>query len=168
MARQIWIDGTETEIAAFVRQQDRRFCEAIVAAHPSLASGRQLLPPPRAKREIAALAVPVAEAPKRARDWLVLSDAGSLPQGEATNENTWPKWRQIASQVARKHGVSMADLVSHRRDKQIAAARQEAMWRLKAETSMTLPAIGRRFNRDHTTVLYSVRKYAQTAGSAAS
>lgn len=69
-------------------------------------------------------------------------------------------WKAIIRQVSEKHKVPLADIMSARRNKYIVAARYEAMYRLRYETTMSYPEIGRRVGgRDHTTVLYGVRKH---------
>jgi hypothetical protein len=51
------------------------------------------------------------------------------------------------------------DLVSARIGKPVARARQIAMWVMRSETALSLPAIGRMFgDRDHTTVLHACRR----------
>ena len=68
----------------------------------------------------------------------------------------------IQKQVAAYYQVSMRDLLSHRRDRNIVRPRQVAMYLSKELTPRSLPEIGRRFGgRDHTTVLYGVRKIAK-------
>jgi chromosomal replication initiator protein len=68
----------------------------------------------------------------------------------------------IQKEVSSFYGVSMRDLLSHRRDRLIVRPRQVAMFLAKELTTRSLPEIGRRFGgRDHTTVLYGVRKIAQ-------
>lgn len=55
--------------------------------------------------------------------------------------------------------VGMSDLKSARRTDNIVRPRQIAMYLIKEYTTRTLPDIGRRIGgRDHTTVLYAVRK----------
>ena len=55
--------------------------------------------------------------------------------------------------------VRMADLNSQRRDRRVLWPRQIAIYLVKVSTSLSLPAIGRRFgNRDHTTILHSCRR----------
>jgi chromosomal replication initiator protein len=69
---------------------------------------------------------------------------------------------EIQKEVSSYYGVSMRDLLSHRRDRQIVRPRQIAMFLAKELTTRSLPEIGRRFGgRDHTTVLYGVRKIGQ-------
>jgi chromosomal replication initiator protein len=68
----------------------------------------------------------------------------------------------IQKKVALFYHVSMRDLLSHRRDRIIVRPRQVAMFLCKEMTTRSLPEIGRRFGgRDHTTVLYGVRRIAE-------
>ena len=61
--------------------------------------------------------------------------------------------------VARQYNVSRSDLLCSRRTANIVRPRQVAMYLAKILTLRSLPEIGRRFGgRDHTTVLYAVRK----------
>jgi hypothetical protein len=70
--------------------------------------------------------------------------------------------REIVREVARKHGVSVNDIVSERRPRAVVLARHEAMWRCKQETTCSLPQIGRAIGgRDHTTVLHGVRMHQE-------
>lgn len=69
-------------------------------------------------------------------------------------------WKRILLETCAKHNVSMIDLCSHRRFVKIVACRNEAMYRLRTETAMSLPAIGRRLGgKDHTTVLHGIRRH---------
>ena len=73
-----------------------------------------------------------------------------------------PSWRKIIREVAEKYDLTPDDLTGPCRRRMYAWPRQEAMWRCRAETNMSLPDIGRRFgNRDHSTVLFSVRAHAR-------
>lgn len=55
--------------------------------------------------------------------------------------------------------ISVQDLCSKTRTKEIANARQTAMFLCRELTSLSLPEIGRKFgNRDHTTVLHACEK----------
>jgi chromosomal replication initiation ATPase DnaA len=68
--------------------------------------------------------------------------------------------------VATRHGVSVADIKGATRVFHIVAARQEAMALVyKLRPDLSLPAIGRIFDRDHTTVLHAVRKLGVYRGS---
>ena len=69
-------------------------------------------------------------------------------------------WRQIVQEVADKHRVCFNDILSPRRNKESVAARHEAAWRMRKETTMSLPQIGQRLGgKDHTTVLYAIKRH---------
>jgi hypothetical protein len=80
-----------------------------------------------------------------------------------------PTMIEIAEDVARRHGLkSWKELRKHRRSRDIVFPRQEAMWRCREETEMSLPAIGRFFGGfDHTTVIHACRAYEKRNGSRA-
>ncbi len=65
---------------------------------------------------------------------------------------------KIVGEVARSYNVSEADIYSNRKTQQLALARQVAMYIVKEMTDLTYQAIGDHFGRDHTTVLYNVKK----------
>lgn len=70
--------------------------------------------------------------------------------------------KRICREVCERYGVSMELLISHRRDNGVVMARQEAMWRARHETVLSFPEIGRIMGgKDHTTVIYGVRKHAE-------
>jgi chromosomal replication initiation ATPase DnaA len=64
----------------------------------------------------------------------------------------------IQDEVCAAFEVSRMDLLSPRRAANLACARQIAMALAKHLTKRSYPEIGRRFERDHTTVLHAVRK----------
>jgi hypothetical protein len=69
-------------------------------------------------------------------------------------------WKDIVNEVCDKHGVSFEELISARRHMKIVYARQEAFWRFKNETTMSLPQMAKRLNRcDHSMSLHSIRRY---------
>lgn len=65
---------------------------------------------------------------------------------------------KIQRVVADYFGVTQMDMLSHRREVEIALPRQIAQYICKTLTLKSLPEIGRRFDRDHTSVLHAVRK----------
>ncbi|MBS8226160.1 chromosomal replication initiator protein DnaA [Vannielia litorea] len=66
---------------------------------------------------------------------------------------------EIQRRVCEHYNVRISDMTGPKRHRSIARPRQVAMFLAKGLTSRSLPEIGRRFgNRDHTTVLYAVRK----------
>ena len=65
----------------------------------------------------------------------------------------------IKKVVAEKWGVSVSDIDSERKQKEIVIPRQVAMYIAKTLTSKSLPEIGKTFGgRDHATVIYAVKK----------
>ncbi|MFZ5446276.1 MAG: chromosomal replication initiator protein DnaA [Myxococcota bacterium] len=64
----------------------------------------------------------------------------------------------IQREVARYYRLAVDELRGERRVKHVAHARQVAMYLCRTLTSASLPEIGKRFNKDHSTVLTSVRK----------
>ncbi len=64
----------------------------------------------------------------------------------------------IQGEVARFFKIPLAELKGERRTKNIAFARQVAMYLLRTLTHASFPAIGDSFNKDHSTVMSSVRK----------
>lgn len=69
-----------------------------------------------------------------------------------------PLIADVIRAAASAAGVSMRDLISHRRQLHLTFPRQCAIWVAYHATMRSLPEIGRRFgDRDHTTVLHAVR-----------
>ncbi len=64
----------------------------------------------------------------------------------------------IQREVARYYKLAVDELRGERRIKHVAHARQVAMYLCRTMTSASLPEIGKKFNKDHSTVLSSVRK----------
>ncbi len=58
--------------------------------------------------------------------------------------------------VEKKYGVTKAELIGKSRVKEVAQARHVTIHLIRTLTEMSLPAIGKLFNRDHTTVLSSL------------
>lgn len=76
------------------------------------------------------------------------------------------RWKQILLEVGAKYGFSIEEMTSIRRHKPLVAARHEAMWRMKNETNMSFPAIGRRMGRDHTTIMHGIRCHERSLSEA--
>jgi chromosomal replication initiator protein len=73
-----------------------------------------------------------------------------------------PRWLQIVDAVALECGVSRADILGPSRRARIAEARHLAIYVVHdVIRTLSLPVAGRLFGgRDHTTVLYALRKIA--------
>jgi len=61
----------------------------------------------------------------------------------------------IKKAVCEEHRISLWELASRRRSRYLSWPRQEAMWLTLKMTSMSLPEVGRHFDRDHTTVIHA-------------
>ena len=84
----------------------------------------------------------------------VLKDV--LPQKRAVDMDA------IQREVARFYKLSVEDLKGDRRTKHIAHARQVAMFLCRTLTGASFPEIGQKFEKDHSTVISSVRKVEGT------
>jgi hypothetical protein len=69
------------------------------------------------------------------------------------------KWRDIVNEEARAGDVTLQEILSRRRQASLVAVRRRICWRIKNETMMSYPQIGRVLNRDHTSILHHVHKY---------
>jgi chromosomal replication initiation ATPase DnaA len=70
-------------------------------------------------------------------------------------------WRHDLNEVALKHGVSPREILSPFRDKPIVSARYELFWRLRVERKYSFGRIGLLLDRDHSTVVYGVKRHAE-------
>lgn len=149
MSALLWKVGTEERLNEHVRKQDLRFQAAMRAELVRMAQerGMRLVQP----------SAPVEK--KRVRDIIVIprSEPSAFPMTES---------QRIIKEVCAKHQVSRAEIIGKQKSARVSAARQELFYRLKTETTLSLPLIGRKVGgRDHTTVLYGIRCHeARMAG----
>ena len=64
---------------------------------------------------------------------------------------------QIIDDVSQRSGITKEKIFSRNRRKEIAAARFACMYLLRKEAFLPLKAIGRLFDRDHTTAIHALR-----------
>lgn len=151
----IWIRGTDAQRRISMRRQTEALARALRFEHPELVIRK---PGHKPKPRIVY--------PKR-RDYLWLSSPG-FPVRRERPADAIASPRDIIRDVAADHGMTVAEMISHRREKRLVRARWEAAARLAAETPLSLQQIGRKLgNRDHTTILYAIRKYRQIASGPA-
>ncbi len=62
---------------------------------------------------------------------------------------------KIFTAVFKKYSIKKEDLIGTKRTKEIAFARHVSIYLIRSVTEMSLPNIGKIFNRDHTTILSS-------------
>ena len=60
---------------------------------------------------------------------------------------------RIIDRVSKKYGVSKEDIYGRKRTKTIAMARSIAIYIIKKITTLSFPAIGKIFDRDHSTII---------------
>ena len=63
---------------------------------------------------------------------------------------------KIINEVSRTYNVMPADVRGKKRNANVSAARQMAMYIIREITGMSMEAIGSEFGRDHSTVVYSI------------
>lgn len=66
---------------------------------------------------------------------------------------------KIVSEVARTYGAEPEEIYSKKQNALITEMRQMAMFIVRELTGLSTKAIGREFNRDHSTVVYSLEKF---------
>lgn len=71
----------------------------------------------------------------------------------------------IQEVVANYYNLSVDDLKSQRRTRNVALPRQIAMYLSRSLTSTSLPKIGEEFNKDHTTVMHAYSKIQEATES---
>ena len=72
--------------------------------------------------------------------------------------NALPTPNLIISQVCKFYNIDEAVLRGTQKNKGTAEARQVAMYLIRKLTNLSLPDIGKEFAKDHSTVLYNIRK----------
>lgn len=78
-----------------------------------------------------------------------------FPRGEFLGKDIGPM-RRVIHEVAQLAGVTPADITGRSRKRKFAYARQMAMLICRDYVAASYPEIGRVFNRDHSTVMYSI------------
>jgi chromosomal replication initiator protein len=72
--------------------------------------------------------------------------------------NALPTPSLIISQVCKFYSVDEVALRGSQKSKGIAEPRQVAMYLVRKLTNLSFPDIGREFAKDHSTVIYNIRK----------
>lgn len=67
----------------------------------------------------------------------------------------------ILREVATKYNTTVSAITGASRTRSIMPARRESIARMFLELGMSLPKIGKRMNRDHTTILHALRRAAE-------
>lgn len=77
---------------------------------------------------------------------------------EAATKADRPTISRVQKVICDRYGLSLDKLIAKRRTEQFIMPRQIAMYLCSLLTLESLPTIGMRFNREHTTVLHAARK----------
>lgn len=86
--------------------------------------------------------------------------------GEANRRSAKPV-QVIIAEVAAAYGCTAADLLGTSLKRKLTVARHAAYYEVKTQRPwLSLPQVGRIFGRDHTTILYGIRKHATVSGGA--
>lgn len=64
----------------------------------------------------------------------------------------------VVKLVAAEFGIQPKDIIGHRRHHTVSVPRHIVNWLAYKHSRMSLPAIGRHLDRDHTTILYGFEK----------
>ena len=90
---------------------------------------------------------------------LTLENVGRVISDMFTTEgNSLPTPSLIITQVCKFYSIDESVLRGTLKNKGTAEARQIAMYLIRKLTNLSLPDIGKEFNRDHTTVMYAIKK----------
>lgn len=68
-------------------------------------------------------------------------------------------WREIIADVSERHGLTTEEILGPSRARRCAWPRHEAWALIWEQGRLSTTEIGRRFNRDHTTVLIGIRRH---------
>ena len=71
-----------------------------------------------------------------------------------------PNWKTVMMEVCELHGVELADIFADKRQRKFNYARQEAYYRLRYESGLSLLDISMKMKRDHSSVINGIRKHA--------
>ena len=87
-----------------------------------------------------------------------------IPDGWATSDMPFATpgdfSRQIMTDVAERHGLTLHDMISGGRQRRFAWARQEAMAELRDHTELSFPQIAAKLRlTDHTAVIYGIKRH---------
>lgn len=67
---------------------------------------------------------------------------------------------RILDEVAKKHGLTLAQITSRRRSRSVSWPRQEALWRAAQETTLSLPQMAMAVGfADHSSVIYGIKAH---------
>lgn len=107
-----------------------------------------------------------AEFIKRARENQRRREAVAVAR-RIMKANNAPQWvADLVMDVAELHGVCPVKMLSSGRARNVVAARNEALYAVKATKPMlSSPQMARWFGRDHTTILFAIASHQESTGA---
>lgn len=103
------------------------------------------------KKLYAIVSLTGADVSKESIDRIIsIVDPGNIPTNAMIE--------RILSAVSRKYGISVEDIKSKKKTENIVNARHLSIYITRKLTDLSLPAIGKIFSRDHSTIISSINK----------
>lgn len=69
------------------------------------------------------------------------------------------RWREVVAETTAKHGCGIRDILGRHGPLYVSRARFEVMWRLLHELGLNSCEIGRKLDRDPSTVRYGIARH---------
>src|SRR5579871_941665 len=88
----------------------------------------------------------------------ILREIDAVLCDPATGSESNPGILAIKIAAGAHYGVSLREINSSRRSRHVAFSRHMAMYLCRELTGHSYPALGRAFDRDHTSVMYAVER----------
>lgn len=85
----------------------------------------------------------------------------SLVDFAESRRQTMRPWQTLLAEIAREHGVTVADITGPSRSLKLIPARFHACFEMRHRLEMSVTEIGRRVNRDHSTVIHALRRWPE-------
>lgn len=128
------------------------------------ASGREIAAPAAQPRQAHSAGASMPPPPENAPRILFRAPIEPTRPAAARRDAGKGQCRAIIEEVAAKYQVPVKDILSDRRAHVLIPPRHEAMFRCVDESPLSLPAIGRIFNRDHTSIGHAVMRHHLRTG----
>jgi len=141
--------GRRLMAAAFVLGRDMNYQQAFVEHYKAV---RARIVNPKLKMMQAAPIVALEE-PEQIPE--------KEPEPEKLPRSSDPRVN-ILRDCANEYGCTVEDIMGASRRTNVMFARRKAIWLIYARGRMSKAAVGRYLNKDHTTVVYALRKYEKS------
>lgn len=137
---------------AGVRQ--RLYGSGIEPVKPRLVRSLRLVAPPAPAVEL-----PDPKPPAETTVSIISAETQVKPGKAPLNMLAPCSWRFLLALAALRHGIHTQDILGLNRTKPVARARHEAAWLIAFHTTHSLARIGRYMQRDHTTIINSLKHF---------